>query len=351
MVAELREIEGAIFGDTEKSSPLVVPPPELPATKKVIASNPDADDYPGLRYLGYGLYDDKQPPPEGLSVPPSDPIRLTLRFRREVAGARDVLAATLWLWAHLGGIGARSRRGFGGVGVVNHTGLPPSAAPHFEPVSDHAHLVKRLLDGLDWVTQVFRETLPRFRSNPIEVGSGPHPAIRTIDGLTKVTVLAGHHPSAQVALDQAGRFFRDFRSSLQRGRARLPPLADYFTVKTALQNQRAAHSVERAAFGLPLPFFFRSLGGMKTKFDLGDDGDRLASPLLFRVHRLTQGAGGAPCFVVLLANLAEGNGADPLNGMDVFQERLGQIQERPDGKIIGEFIDWAADAAKREATR
>lgn len=341
-VDALREAETALFGDTERASPVVVLAPEGGKIERI--SPPDPAEHPGVRYLGYGLFDDRNIIPEALVTPPGHSLKLTLGLRRALAGAPELLGATAWLWTALGGIGARSRRGFGSIAVIAggaQLGWPDELC---HGADTHAALVQQIVHGLDWVTGVFREHLPKLTQHPLETGDGPHREMRTIDGIGTVTILPVDAATGREALERAGRLFRDFRSTLQRNRLGMPPLPDYFAVKTSIQSRRPPSTLGRAAFGLPLPFYFRSLGGAKARFD-PERGDRLASPLCFRVHAIGQGQGRR--HVVLLVNLAEANGASPLLGQQIVESGMRSPFPAPDGKLITQFISWAVAEAAR----
>lgn len=344
MEKALRKAEASVFGDTEHASPLVVLPPRGGAPHRYDPL-PDPAESPGLRYLGYGLFEDRLNPPEALVTDAQRPLSITLGLRRPLAGAEELIHAVLWLWLFFGGIGARSRRGFGALRLVGHEGHLCWPAELREPPATHQGLVDMLLRGLDWVTGVFRDVLPGLCTYQLETGSGPHPAIRTLDGISTVTVLPIDAPSGEAALERAGRLFRDFRSTLQRRRLGMPPLRDYFAVKASLDGRSSPSSVDRAAFGLPLRFYFRSLQGAQTQFT-PKAGDRLASPLCFRVHALARG--GERCrFVVTLFNLAEANGASPLLGQPLVQQGRDGAIAAPDGALLQQFVTWAAAQAAR----
>jgi CRISPR-associated protein Cmr1 len=86
---------------------------------------------------------------------------------------------------------------------------------------------------------------------------------------------------------------------MQQFRSRRPP--DYQNVKNAVQGKHLTQPIERAAFGLPIVFFFSSLykqyiqQGMKkdkartkaTGILEGNEHDRRASPLFIHVTRLS----------------------------------------------------------------
>lgn len=346
-----REIFGGVHGEAVRSRLIV----STSGGAWCRITPPDASRWPGTRYLGYGLFDGQQVP-EALVTGPArgwvcdpapataQPVTLRLELRRRgprdhvPAGIERLVCASLWLWTHLGGLGARVRRGFGSLRVAPPEGLP---WPAQRPAASRADLAQQLVDGIEWATAQFREALPLLGCTGLEAGSGPHPSLRTLDGIDQVRTLPFDGPDAFSVLDHAGRLFRDFRSTLQRGRLGLPPLPDYFSVKHGLEQGQPPRSVDRAAFGLPLPFYFRSLGGKKTTFRPAA-GDRLASPLLFRVHALADGR-----YAVVLVDLGERAESGPLAGMSLVQDASPQPIPAPDGRLIRDFIAWANEQARR----
>jgi hypothetical protein len=130
-------------------------------------------------------------------------------------------------------------------------------------------------------------------------------------------------------------------------------------------------TIERAAFGLPLPFYFRSLGGKKTTItpikretqendyahrdgprDKKKQGpDRMASPLLFRVFAF--GSSNKRRFGVALINLAGKRTASPLQGFNLSMSLRSRDRRAPSSLtvnapsalLIDEFIKWATSQA------
>lgn len=345
MIDDLRTLEQRLFGSTRSASPLVVLPADGGSLLQYAREGvPDAKEWPGLRYLGYGLFDGRAP--EALVTDKQSPrIDLRMGFRRPVTPeVRRIIASTAWLWLHFGGLGARTRRGFGSMHLVAQEGIEAPEHLLRQP-ADRKELIDKLLQGLDWVTEVYKEALPRLTTHPLLTGAGPHLELRTLDGIGTVTVLPPDCSSPLEALERAGRHYRNFRSTVQRNTLGLPPLPDYHAVKGAIQRNAAPKTVERAAFGLPLPFYFRSLGGAKTTI-LPDEGDRLGSPLHFRVHALGP-TGSARRHAAVLYNMAEANGALPLLGRSLLQKGARQKSAAPDGHIVQQCIQWMLEEAVR----
>lgn len=357
MLEELRKVEGRFFGQALDSgaghnqrSPFSILPSEGGYIYRYRDHGvPDPRTQPGLRYLGYGLFDDRNRVPEALMTrTPVERLRLHLRLHEGPAELPQLLAATLWLWLSLGGLGARSRRGFGSLRVHPVPGaaeLPwPSPLPSLQPPAERAELLSQLINGVDAALDVFRQVLSRHSDLPLEIAGGaPHRQIRTLAGLQSAQALPLTFHSPGEALEFTGSLLRDFRSTLRRNALGLAPLPDYFSVKEALQTRFRVlpRTVARAAFGLPLPFYFRSLNGQKCRLEPRGR-DRMPSPLHLRVHALRQG------FALVLLNFTE--------NMDVMLgETLtidGTPLGTPDGRLLQQFVEWAtAEAAASPLAR
>jgi CRISPR-associated protein Cmr1 len=341
MLDQLHDLEsllfGAVRGDALASAIALLPAEGV--LKAVDFPAPDQVRSRGVRYLGYGLFEGGQPTVlDAAHTVFTQPIRLRPRAKN----LGDVVAATVWLWAHLGGLGARTRRGWGSLELLDLGGLPwagpPPGALLADPTAVRAHLVK----GITEAGAVFSRFL-RSQGHTPGQGEGPHPAIRTLRGLERLPVIPHTFPRGIDALEHAGRLFQDFRSTLQRNKRGLGPLPDYHEVKAAIQERPGAPvGVERAAFGLPLPFYFRSLQGAKATVE-PEGKDRLASPLLFRVVRTQAG------FCVALIHLASRAGSSASLDRDLrvrIRGRSVRVARRPESTLVNQFVDWAPQQSK-----
>lgn len=346
MLDSLYQAESRIFGDTsQRSAVSILPPVGLHDRhiKRFGSELPDARQRPGLRYLGYGAFGSK----EGVHfVEPSARFDLRLRMPQPFDGLVELLSATVWLWLHLGGLGARVRRGFGSLRLHRAEGL---ACAHelqrtaSSPDGLDAHLRK----GVAWAMDVFRAHLPKLVPASVLGPSGDtHPNLRTLADLGKFAVLPPRD-TAEDALELAGRLFRDFRSTLRRRDLGLPPLPDYFAVKDAVARRQTPRMAARAAFGLPLRYYFRSLHGQSTWIlprKRGERLERLASPLHFRVHPLDDGK----TYAAVLFHMADNKA--PMVGLELGQKvGSGRIPD-PSVEIIDQFIEWALAQAGRLPT-
>ncbi|GAB3105807.1 type III-B CRISPR module RAMP protein Cmr1 [Streptomyces calidiresistens] len=112
----LAELESAVFGSTERSSPVKLRIPKPPApVKKQLSSGPS-----GLNYLrGMGLADGADPRSHVEVHRAGFPSAFDLMIRFTGSEEASSLAlASLWLTCTYGGLGSRVRRGFGGLRIT-----------------------------------------------------------------------------------------------------------------------------------------------------------------------------------------------------------------------------------------
>lgn len=359
MIEALHNVEERIFGSTQRASAFAVLPPAVDA--KFIIPNrkvPEPRESPGLRYLGYGIFDNAQT--VGF-IDEGAEFELRLSLRRPFAELEPLLVATVWLWTTLGGLGARVRRGFGSLEMRDGdlSVFPEDQRPVLGPRSMQSLIDDSLIRGLDAVVALFAQHLPRLTNHSIYADrAAPHVSLRTIDGIRNIKVMSVDAQRGVEALERAGRIFREYRSTLERRKLGLPPLPDYFSVKQSLERKLPAHDVMRAAFGLPLSFYFRSLGGARTTFtpavsrsssaretDPSKEPGRLPSPLHFRVHRVHDGPNPRP--VVTLLNLAQGEHTEVLLGCKIMQSQQSRnVEMTPKMEIIDDAIEWMCNRAQ-----
>lgn len=321
----------------------------------------------GLGYLGFGPLDAKFGRAEVLPASkPGETITLRLRLDPRLSAAEvDALRASLWLWGNLGGLGARWRRGYGA--VVLHSwmerqggewrGLGGDSALHALSLSTRDAETWEacgplLITGITAARKAFRRLAEELRLRGER--AAPHPGLRTLAGVRSLRFLPRDWPDPTQALDEAGRQFRSFRSSLERGRTGRAPLPDYHEIKNTIVTGQPPRRVDRAAFGLPLPFFFRSLNGAKAIVEPAGK-DRLASPLLFRPLLTRKGA------TLLLLHFEDSPGPSKPERSDAPKSSTLIVREPrmkndqgipapwPDASIIDDFYTFAFDAVRRGA--
>ena len=328
-VNELRRREAAVFGDTKRASPVrvdidavgsVQPADWQQATKLSAGRLPDQARL-GLSYLGFALAQSRS---TRRCLPAGTRLRLTLRLRRGVdEDALRQAGAALWLLLNLGGIGTRSRRGFGGLTATTSEtieGLPSWCPSEASPAS----LARHLTHGLAQLRGLVHPSAPVDR--PIE-----YPILTRRHSW--VVVLRTPAPSWQEALGHIGQLLAVFRKPLY------PRLAD---LGGAGATDR---SPDRAAFGLPIQYY---RPGMEKPSSLtvaksGKENvpDRHASPLLIKVAALRR----HEYDVVLTVFSGFGPRFLP-DGVIGLQANGLTIQAGVPAKPLGDFLTRLADTSQ-----
>lgn len=267
-IANVSQIEDATFGSIQSASPISLwfsdeTQPKAAPQKVGIGrslAQPEEDRLsPEQQYLFWSM-DRRKKPPRAIAAGTEFALHLALRGgSRSNTLALERAIGALWLLAHLGGMGARSRRGAGSLMPLGITGLPTEAARlPFEPPTSVEDLQSRLQLGISAV----RSVCP---SPPV---APPRPTdwLPSFDilarGYCRVWILraplGAYWDTADDVLDALGASLRDYRSNL--------PLA------------------ERTVFGLPI-----IVPNANEKSIKG----RRASPLLLRVSSVSSPTDGS----------------------------------------------------------
>mgnify|MGYP000225488933 CR=1 FL=1 len=185
---------------------------------------------------------------------------------------------TVWAWEVFGGIGGRTRRGFGALrcGVIN--GQPTRAEPH-SPASIQSRL---------------REIMPNPQQWPKDV---PH-----LHPEMKLRVVQPARPPREMWAELLKKL-KNFRQERNPGRERNRPGRSRWPEADALRRitgERARLHFEditkvdafpRAAFGLPIIFHFKDSGDPDATLQV-EGHERFASPLILKPLGSSAGAVG-----------------------------------------------------------
>jgi CRISPR-associated protein Cmr1 len=189
----------------------------------------------------------------------------------------------LWMLTHCGGVGTRVRRGAGAFQAlqVQPKGVSLAGLPDLRIQATSAQaLTEELGQGFRTIRTLLRPTLGSSRVTSPSSFEILDPQV------CKVWVINKTYDQWIQALDQVGWILQGFRNRRQ---------PDYTTVKNTvidLMDQAKptslARPVERAAFGLPITYYYTSLNRQKATLT-AEDYDRRASPLCIRVVKLANG--------------------------------------------------------------
>ncbi len=209
-----------------------------------------------LSYLGYGLVEREEG--QRPYIKPGEEITVHFLFRPNAKRSmrRDVMESVRCLCL-FGGLGSRSRRGFGS--VVLSSDLP--------------------VDLEELCSQIAAECQ---RDNV------PEKVQHTAFSQQMRVVIPFVEDTWQEALYKIGwelQNFRSFRTEAPQGPRFV---GDHDLIRDTIQGIAPATAPERVTFGLPQNYYFSSLGGA-TAAVTGVDCDRRASPLLTHTHMLADG--------------------------------------------------------------
>jgi CRISPR-associated protein Cmr1 len=281
-------------------------------------------------------------------------IELILTFKQNPEpDDRRRIAAALWLFGHLGGLGSRSRRGLGTVSLWSYAIKNGGSWQELADLTP-AHGAS---DALAWI-QLFEKGCAKIKQ---WFPTAPSPDHTVLNSEARFYLFSNGHSETkrskkedgtpchatpyepwEEALNVAGRAMQDFRqrrtvgdaaSDYEQVKAHLVSKA-YATDPAGLSGTPLASSPDRASFGLPLTFRYNKFrvqprshgGGMmdhhgpvfktpQTTFQ-GKPHDRSASPLIIRIVEINGCC--HPFFALLDApllapneNVAEQKGSGP----------------------------------------
>lgn len=287
----LRRAETAVFGDTQRASPVIlrVDGPE-PETGSGAMS---AEEWPGVAYMFWSPYQRRRE-----AVLPGETFELQalrrvwefypLEVNGVTVGEKEVFSlfsAALWLLLRLGGGGARARRGAGGLQATRTPPEWPADVPSPEIQASTPHeLAGELSEGL---RAILGNLIWPLASPTVPSGYDIlHP------DACRILVVDQVFPTWWEATDWVGRHLQEFRRSHRGDASAVAELLTY--------GRTAATTIERAVLGLPLVFFFKSIFEALTQRGMPPKEARRkasasvvpqgrlgrASPLMVRIIRL-----------------------------------------------------------------
>lgn len=216
----------------------------------------------GLRYFSFALQGMGGHPRRYIDI--GKDITLTLLFRNtpECTTDRRSIVAALWLLGHIGGLGSRSRRGFGTLALKSWIASGSAGWPELDELP-LAHGLSSVADWMDTFQKgcgVLKSWFP-----------GPRAGDHTILGPnTRFKLFTAGKPDWAQTLNAAGLVMQSFRQRHDLSNAG----SDYFRVKRHICHNEPktagtpgasvgvaalTASPERVAFGLPLTFRYSSL--------------------------------------------------------------------------------------------
>lgn len=319
-LGKVREQEAMIFGSTDAQSPVLfhlVPYQEnsLPYGYRYQLDNPEnGQNGEGLLYFGHGICErvDQAGAYNVRRGARSTELRLTraclpsklvftikmiVRPCENQAVIVQELEKALQLTGLLGGIGARTRRGFGSLTLID---LKGGEAPWVAPTNleeFHACLHALNLFGAPEKPKT-KKTSTRKKSADSDANSESDaqlPPYTAFSKHSRVLILQGNDGERPLEmLDRIGKEMIRYRSWGTKGtvlgaRAEKNFRNDHNLMLSATRGQRVRDYPQRIAFGLPQAYFFSSLRAgtfvAPSGHGHGRGTDRRASPLFIHIHQ------------------------------------------------------------------
>ncbi len=275
---DYRKHEEKIFGSTEHGQAGFL----LRVSEKEVKRRP-AENAPWIRkntaYLGYGpITRDrklKKPVATRPYIMPGSTFELLLYFKPNVEKPERIkVERALWALVTLGGLGSRSRKGFGSLMVE--------------------WIPKESSESLTWQFETrakLSSAIEKFLKDETVPGGLPQ---HTCFSRASRCIVVHEAQTGEDALEWLGQEMLSYRSFKSRenvyGQKRFQGDHDLMRDYIA-QGTTPPSPPLRAAFGLPHNYFFTSLNYAKGAVDLMDNGKagRRASPVIFHIQGLTNG--------------------------------------------------------------
>lgn len=222
-------------------------------------------------------------------------VQVGIQFTLKISfpsDARDEVESALWCWETFGGVGGRTRRGFGAIGLKSVEEDGKDVTPEKWKTGDVLTKINKKIETIlvigEWDHRV--PHLPRVTTGVLKVTNRKYPGKRraVTNGRNDVFKSWWH------LIDKLHRFRQSPRNEdLYRGTSDWPEPDEIRRKHTARTGRKTArgpsHRVQkfpRAEFGLPIVFKFKNedeARGDPPKSTLeGAQHNRLASPLILR---------------------------------------------------------------------
>lgn len=246
--------------------------------------------------LGQGLWDSTENPPR-LTRSPSriTGITLSLRFHKSVDRKQyESVVEALWILGLLGGLGARSRRGFGSLCLTGWTGLEPGMRERF-PVPGASDDYRAALVGI--AGELARGDLPPFTAfsgrTRVDLSTNRVASTSDFPGMKVLSMAnAAMMNFRRDGKNRQGEELRSTKEAIARDRRLMLGYLD--------QPHRGIGTLPvRSVFGLPHNYYFgsksRSIEYSVASGTVSSNGEiqyslgRRASPLFLHAHAFPDG--------------------------------------------------------------
>lgn len=328
-IPDLREAEAKLFGSSNTGQAAFLARADNSGLLFADTSTQIKKTQHGITYLGYGPVSFKKENQKQKNIQAGSSIKIKFFIRPidkksqtqpDIAGLiKAVKALSLF-----GGLGARSRRGFGSVTLLtlkDGNGNDLWRAPR-----NREELRTEISCFMDALTLRDKTEMPSYTA---------------FSSMSRI-IISQTNTDPFNLLDEIGQSmirYRSYGSSRNGGPHNLPwheeaeqNFAPDHDLLLSLRNDvdSVAHP-RRVAFGLPHNYYF---GSMRLRFDIaGDKSDRRASPLFIHIHELQEGY--AAVLSYLPATFLPDNDLIKMEGNGV----AASVPCAFDGTVITDFMD------------
>lgn len=277
--------EQKVFGSTNFGSPVSVVVYEENGNKPLrfqkdrATRTPDGGYLPsGKDYLLWSMAETRNLPAREY-IAPGSKFRVTLQTRLNDDALKKAEVA-LWLLANLGALGSRANRGAGSFQIAP---ISLEEIPSFFIPSSMDDLQKQLKTGLDQCLNLIGGHDSKWR----EFDSSLSPFDILSPTSAKIWIVSDKQTgwdTPMEALNGIGKRlldYRNYRNAQGIGKT------DHDAVLEWMEKREKTPNIQRAVFGLPIPFRY-SDGGPSDVIQ-SEISDRRASPLKIRITRLATG--------------------------------------------------------------
>ncbi|SRR5579883_2502538 len=290
----VKKWENKVFGSTDAGGSVIVRVQAEKPTSTKSLERPDSRDtiWTGLSYLLFSVYQSRDKDARGY-IPSKRQFKVVLQTRPLVEDGLHCLqlaAGAMWMLVNLGGIGSRSNRGCGNI-KINDYEYKDINIPEIDLKSKSTNLSEFELEiqlGIRAIKNLYKSILLATNISltaPTEFDI-LHP------NTANLYIWQSDNPVINQRWDQLlnafGSQYKNFRT-----RYNIPTGDDYPQVKTWISSRGRSRvvTIKRAAFGLPIQFYFTSLPRSNNKASLEADKEirRSASPFHVKVLSLSKG--------------------------------------------------------------
>lgn len=324
----LSALEGRVFGEADEkigasaiSLRLSNPAFQSIAFSSLIGENTHSKTvrFPGMAYLWFSARSTKRERERsGLMGKFHLEIQSRLGIKQAEERFEEAYLA-LWLWSHLGGLGSRARRAGGNLQIIKAEGSISLSQnlPLVISAKTPQEFESQLRSGINYCRKWLAQ---RYQKGKVSCPS----SFDILDpSVCRIWVVNKTYQTWKEAVNEFGSIYQSFRSRRQ---------PDYQTVKDALKSGKAlSPPVERAAFGLPIQFYYSSLDGLSAGLQ-SEHYDRRSSPLSVRVVRL------ANCAYIVLLVWFDSVFLPPGEKLKLVSRGISVLGSLPDGSLIRRFV-------------